>query len=81
MVPYLLDFHGNIRFSKTVGKYQEQLYALKKITIAFLDPPKKMCVTFRRMFMEQSWNNPIFNIPRTLFRNNPQYSIGNFFRI
>ena len=41
MVAYLLDFHENIRFSKTLGEYQEKPYPLEKTTIAFLDPPKK----------------------------------------
>ena len=35
-----------MRFSKTHSEYQEQSYILEKITIAFLDPRKKMHVTF-----------------------------------
>ena len=46
MVVCLLDFHEKIRFSKTLGEYQVQLYPLEKTTIVFLDPPKKMRVTF-----------------------------------
>ena len=41
MVPYFLDFHENIRFSKTLSEYQEQPYPIEKTTILFLDPPKK----------------------------------------
>ena len=43
MVTYLLDFHENIRFSKTLSEYEEQTASS---TITFLDPPKKMHVTF-----------------------------------
>ena len=39
-------FYENIRFSKTHSEYQEQPYLLEKTTIALLDPPKKMHVTF-----------------------------------
>ena len=46
MVAYLLDFHENDRFSKTLGKYQEQPYPLEKTTFKFLNLPKKMCITF-----------------------------------
>ena len=41
MVPYLLYFHENISFSKTLIEYQEQPYPIEKATIAFLVPPKK----------------------------------------
>ena len=41
MVTYLLDFHENIRFSKTPAEYQENPYLLEKTTFVFLDPPKK----------------------------------------
>ena len=41
MVPYFLDFHESIRFSKTLSEYEEQSYPTEKITIAFLDPTKK----------------------------------------
>ena len=64
MVPYFLDFHENIRFSKTLSGYQEQSYPLEKTTIVFLDPPKKAC-NIRKIFMEQPGNFPIFNIPGT----------------
>ena len=47
MVPYFLDF------SKTLSEYQEQPYPTEKITIVFLDPPKKNCVTF----VGYSWNS------------------------
>ena len=53
MVIYLLDFHENIRLSKTLSEYHEQPYTLKKTTIVFLDPPKKMRVTF----VGYLWNN------------------------
>ena len=47
MITYLLDYHKNIRFSKTLSQYQQQFYyPLEKTTIAFLDPPKKMRVTY-----------------------------------
>ena len=45
MATYLLDFHKNIRFLKTF-RYQKQPYPLKKTAIAFLEPPKKMRMTF-----------------------------------
>ena len=35
-----------MRFSKTHSEYQGQSYILGKTTIAFLDPPEKMHVTF-----------------------------------
>ena len=78
MVPYFLDFHENIRFSKALSKYQEQPYPLEKTTIVFFDLPKKAC-NIRRIFMEQPGNFPIFNIHGTfLFRNILQNFIGNF---
>ena len=55
-------------------------YPIKKITIVFLDQPKKAC-NIRRIFMEQPGNIPIFSIPGTLLRNIPRNFIGNFFRI
>ena len=81
MVPYFLDFHENIRFSKTLSKYQEQPYPIKKTTVVFLDPLKKRAYNIRRIFMEHLGNIPIFNILGTLFRNIPQNFIWNFFRI
>ena len=77
MVPYLLDFLENIRFSKTLSEYQEQPYLLEKTTTAFLDPPKKAC-NIRRIFIEQSGNIPIFNIPRTYFGIFPGISLRIF---
>ena len=77
MFPYFLDFHGNIRFSKTLREYQEQSYPLEKTTIVFLDPPKK-AGNISRIFMEQPGNFPIFNIPGTLFRNILRNFTGNF---
>ena len=47
----LLGFHENIRFSKTLREYQA--YPLEKTTIVFLDPLKKMHVTF----VGYSWNS------------------------
>ena len=41
MLIYLLDFHENIKFSKSLSEYEEQPYLLKKTTFVFLDPPKK----------------------------------------
>ena len=41
MVPYFLDFHENIRFSKALSEYQEQPYPIEKTTIPYFDPPKK----------------------------------------
>ena len=49
----ILDFHENIRFSKTISECQEQSYPLEKNTFVFLDPPRKTHVTFVRY----SWNN------------------------
>ena len=46
MVTILLHSHKKIRLSKTLSEYQEQPYALEKTIIVFLDPPKKICVTF-----------------------------------
>ena len=80
MVTCFLDFHENIRFWKTVIQYQEQPYPIEKATIVFLDPRKKAW-NIRSIFMEQSGNVPIFNIPGTLFRNIPRNFIGNFLRI
>ena len=48
MVTYLLGFHENIRFSKTLSEYQEQLHPL----LYFLIHLKKMHVTF----VGYSWN-------------------------
>ena len=53
MVTYLLNFHENIKFSKTVSEYHEQPYPLEKTTAVFFDPPKKMQITF----VGYSWNN------------------------
>ena len=61
MVPYFLDLHENVRFSKTLNKYQEQPYRTEKTTIVFLDPPKKAC-NIRGTFIEQPGNIPIFTI-------------------
>ena len=80
MVPYFLDFQENVRFSKTRREYQKQPYPTEKITIVFLDPPKKAC-NIRRIFVEQPGNIPIFNIPGRLLYSIPQNFIGNFFRI
>ena len=80
MVPCFLDFHENIRFWKTVIQYQEQPYPIEKATTVFLDPPKKVW-NIRSIFMEQSGNVPIFNIPGTLFPNIPRNFIRNFLRI
>ena len=41
-----------IRFSKTQSEYQEQPCPPEKTTIVFLDPPKKIHVTFAGY----SWN-------------------------
>ena len=41
----ILDFQRH-------SKYQEQVFSLEKTTIVFLDPPKKMHVTF----VGYSWN-------------------------
>ena len=47
MVPFFLDFHENIRLSKTLREYQEKPYPLEKTTIVFLDPPKNIHGTAR----------------------------------
>ena len=80
MITYLLDFHGNIRFSKALSEYQGQPCLLEKTTVVFLDPPKKNANNMRRILMEQSGDIPIFNIPGTLFRNILRNFIGNIFR-
>ena len=41
MVPYFLNFHENIRFSKTLTEYQEQPYSIQKSTIVILNSQKK----------------------------------------
>ena len=75
MVTYLLDFHENIRFSKTLSEYKEQPYPMEKTIVVFPDPPKKMQVTP----VGYSWNNngiflyPIF--PEHYF---PRISLGIF---
>ena len=76
MVKYLLEFHKKIRFSKTLTEYQEQPYPLSY----FLIHPKKLC-NICKIFMEQSENIFIFNIPGTLIRNIPRNFIGNLFHI
>ena len=76
MVTYLLDFHDNFRFSKTLSKYQEKPYPL----LYFLIHLKSAC-NIRRILMDQSRNILIFNIPRILFANIPWNLIGNLFRI
>ena len=77
MAPYFLDFHENIRLSKTLSEYQERSYPLEKTTIVFLDPPKKPS-NIRRIFMRQPGNFPIFSIPGTLLGNILRNFIGNF---
>ena len=55
MLQYFLDFHENIRFSKTLTEYQEQYntqYPIQKTTTVFLDPWKK-----RVTFVRYSWNS------------------------
>ena len=80
MVTYLLNFHENIKFSKTVSEYHEQPYPLEKTTAVFFDPPKKMQITF----VGYSWNNQgIFLnsiFPEHYFGIFPDF-IGNIFRI
>ena len=49
----MLDFHENIRFSKTHSEYQEWPYPLEKTTVVFLDALQKMHLTFAKY----SWNN------------------------
>ena len=66
----ILDFHKNIRFSKTLREYQEEPYPIEKTAVVFLDPPKKMRVTFVG-----------FNITGILFLNIPQNLIRNFIQI
>ena len=66
MVPYFLDFHENIRFSKTLRGYQEQPYPLEKTTIVFPDLTKKAC-DIRRIFMEEPGNFPMFIFPGQFF--------------
>ena len=54
MVPYILDFHQNIRLIlKALSQYQEQPYLLEKTTIVFHDPPKNLRVTL----IGYSWNS------------------------
>ena len=48
----MLDFHENIRVSKTHSKYQEQPYPPEKNNYCISGPPKKIHVTF----VEYSWN-------------------------
>ena len=72
------DFHKNIRFSKTLSEYQEQFYRLEKTTIVFLDPQKRAS-NIRRIFMEESGNIPIFNIPGIVVGTSSRDFIGNIF--
>ena len=74
MVPYFLDFHKNIRFSKVLSEYQEQSYPTEKITIVFLNLP----CNIRRIFMEQPRNIPIFNVPEHFFEISPVIFLGIF---
>ena len=70
-----------LRLSKTRSECIEKLYPLEKTTIVFLDPPKKMYVTF----VGYSWNIQgkfLYSIfPEHYFGNFPQNFIGNFFQI
>ena len=75
MVAYLLNFHENIRHLAIISN---SLIHQRKLLLYFLIHLKKITCNIRRIFMEQSGNIPIFNIPRTLFRNIPQNFIGNF---
>ena len=72
MVPYFLDFHENIRFSKTLSEYQEQPYPIEKTTIT------KRCVTF----IGYSWNNQgifLYSIfSEHYFRIFPRFSLEIF---
>ena len=78
MVIYLLDFHENIRFSKTLSEYQEQPNPQEKTTFVFLDPSKKLRVTF----VGYSWDNKgIFLhsiFPEHYFEIFPRISLGIF---
>ena len=53
MVTYFIDFHENIRFTKTLSKDQEHPFPLEKTAIVFLDPTKK----FHVIFVGSSWNS------------------------
>ena len=79
MIPYFLDFHENIRISKTLSEYQEQRYPIEKTTIVFLDPPKKRK---RATFVEYSWNSQgifLYSIfPRHYFEIFPRITPGIF---
>ena len=66
MYPWWLEFHENIKFSKTHSEYQEQPYLQEKATIVFFDLPKK-CIC--RTFMEHSENISVFNIVGALYGN------------
>ena len=78
MVAYFLDFHENNRFSKTLNEYQVQPYLLEENTIVFLDPVRKIRVTF----VGCSWNNQgIFLhliFPEHYFGIFPGNSLGTF---
>ena len=82
MIPYLLDFHETIRFSKTPNKYQQLPYPLDRENFCCISwSTKKEAYNIHRIFMEQSGNILIFNIPGTLFRNIPRNFIMNVFQI
>ena len=72
MVPYLLDFHEYIRFSKSLSEYQEQPYPLEK-TVNY-------CIScnISRIFIEKSGNILIFNIHEHYFGIFPRISQGIF---
>ena len=78
MVSNLLDFHENITFSKTLGKYQHHCYRLQKLFLIlyFLIDLKK-CI----MYVIFSRNITVFNIPGILVQNIPRKFIWSFSRI
>ena len=53
MVTFLLYFHENVRFTKTLSEDQEHPFTQEKTAIVFLDPTKK----FHVIFVGSSWNN------------------------
>ena len=62
-------------------KDTQQISGTALSTVVFINPSKKSRRNIRRVFMEQSGNITIFNIPGTFFGNIPRNFIGNFSRI
>ena len=78
MVTYLLDFHENIRFSKTLSEYQEQPHPLLYLLI-YLKKCMQHSQDIHGTFREYSYIQCTRNIPQGIFVYSifPEHSSGN----